>query len=73
MKQKLISFCNNQDNVQAMLELIKMVSPQGALIGDSDFKTIVNAVAFDTRSQLILDLIEKIQFIKEGGLNQVEQ
>lgn len=73
MKQKLIAFCNNAENIQAMLELIKMVSPQGELIGDSEYLTVVNAVKFDTRNQLILDLSNKIEFIKAGGLNQVEQ
>lgn len=70
--QKIITFTNNSENVQVMIELIKMSIPQEQLVGDTEYATIVNAVKFDTRQNLILDIIKKVDFIKGGGLNQVE-
>lgn len=68
-KQKLIALVQG-DNSSTVIELIKMVIPREKLIGDNEFSTIVNAVKFDTREQMILDIVQLMEEIKNGSLNE---
>lgn len=72
VKQKIATLLANPDNIQAIIELVKMSIPQEEILGDNEYQTIVNAVKLDTRGKVLVDLIAKIDFIKQGGLNQIE-
>jgi hypothetical protein len=65
LRQRKIAFVNSEF-ADVIVPLIQDVLPPMTLIGDSDYETICNAVRFDTRSELIRDLLIYMDDIKNG-------
>lgn len=51
-----------------VLELLKSVIPKRSLVGDSEYATVVNAVTFDVQSDIITNVGELMENIRNGSL-----
>lgn len=71
--QMQITFAANPDMVRAAIEVIKSTFELGALVGDNEFNTVVNAVKFDTQQNIMLGFLKHIDFIKGGGLHNQQR
>lgn len=71
--QKQIAFASNPDMVAAALEIIKTTFVTNELVGDSEYKTVVNAVTFDTQQNVMIGFLKRLDFIREGGLHNVQR
>ncbi len=65
IKQKIVALCQSE-HVPAMLNMLKRVSTANKLVGDSEFSTIVNAVKFDTQQDMIVQVLNLIESVKDG-------
>lgn len=72
LNQKKIAFANNPDNIEAVLAILKDAMGNPKLVGDSEFETLKNAITLDAQSELLMQFINKIDFIKSGGLVTAE-
>lgn len=70
-KQKKIAFAQSE-HIEAVLTILKEVSRQEKLVGDTEYETIVNAVTMDAQGDMIIRFINTIDFIKKGGLLNTE-
>lgn len=71
--QKQIAFAADPDMVRAALEVIKSTFVTDTLVGDSEYKTVVNAVTFDVQQNVMIGFMKRIDFIKEGGLHNAQR
>lgn len=69
--QKKIAFAQSE-HVETVLLILKEISRQEKLVGDTEYETIVNAVTMDAQGEMIIRLINTIDFIKKGGLLKSE-
>jgi len=71
LAQKMIAFAQNPDSVAAIVGILKRaIGDQNRLVGDNEYQTIVNAVRLDTQTDLMIKVLNTIDFIKQGGLHQ---
>lgn len=70
--QKKIAFAQNVDMVNACLAILRDGMRHEKLVGDTEFATLVNAITMDAQAQMMIDLIDMIEHIKNGGLTTVE-
>ncbi len=70
LKQKKIAFAQSE-HVEAVIALMRECGGVPKLLGDTEFETIVNAATLDAQQNMITKFINTIDFIKQGGLNQV--
>lgn len=69
--QKMIEFAQNPESVDAILAILKRaIGDQNRLVGDTEYETVVNAVRLDTQTDLMIKVLNTIDFIKQGGLHQ---
>jgi hypothetical protein len=68
-KQKLIALVQSEYGPTVLL-LVKSCFANVPLIGDDQFKTIVNAVTIETQQQLLINLIKFMEEIKNGSLHE---
>lgn len=71
--QKQIAFANEPDSVAAAIEIIKSTFELGALVGESEYSTVVNAVKFDTQQNVMLGFLKRLDFIRQGGLHNAQR
>lgn len=67
-KQKLIALVQSEYGPTVLL-LVKSCFVNVPLIGDTEFKTLVNAVTIETQQQLLINLINYMEDIKQGKLH----
>lgn len=72
LKQKKIAFAQNVDMVDAVLALLKEGMRHEKLVGETEFETLVNAITMDAQADMMIELINTIEFIKKGGLVTTE-
>lgn len=65
--QKQIAFAQS-GHVEAVISLLKECSRLEKLVGDTEYATIINAVTMDSQSEMIIKFINRIDFIRSGGL-----
>lgn len=70
VKQKKIAFAQASEMVEAAIIILKESTTQQALVGDTEFETVVNAVTLDAQSSLIIKFLEAIDSIKNGSLHK---
>lgn len=70
LKQKKIAFAQSE-HLEAVIALLRECGAVQKLMGDNEFETIVNAATLDANSNMVTKFINTIDFIKKGGLNQV--
>ncbi len=68
-KQKKIAFVQSE-HVEAVIAILRDSTKKTQLVGDNEFLTVVNAVTLDAQSNLIIEFINQIDFIKKGGLHK---
>jgi len=56
-------------NDDAIVQIIRDVMPQKPLIGKDQWETIVNAVTLDVTSSILAGVVDRLKFIREGGLH----
>jgi hypothetical protein len=66
--QKQIAFAGNPDAIAAAVEILKSTFTADALVGGSEYETVVNAVKFDTQQNVMLGFFKQLDFIRTGGL-----
>jgi len=71
LKQKKIAFAQSP-HLEAVIALLRDVSHNQKLVGETEYETLVNAITMDAQAQMILDLISSVDFIKQGGLHKPE-
>ncbi len=69
--QKKIMFAQSE-HVAAAIEILRDLCQQEALVGATEWETLRNAVAMDTRGQMLLDFITSVNNIKSGQLLTTE-
>lgn len=70
LKQKKITFANSPEMVEAAIAILREHMQVGALVGKSEYETVVNAVTMDAQASLVLKLINSIDAIRNGSLHQ---
>jgi len=68
LKQKMITVAQS-GNDDAIVQIIRDVMPQKPLIGKDQWETIVNAVTLDVTSSILAGVVDRLKFIREGGLH----
>ena len=71
--QMQILFAADPNMVRAAIEVIKTTFETGALVGGSEYETIVNAVKFDTQQNVMLGFLKQVDIIREGGLHNAQR
>ena len=71
IKQKKIAFAQSE-HIEAVIAIMRDVAKHTKLVGDSEFETLVNAITMDSQAELMLQFINQIDFIKQGGLVSTE-
>jgi hypothetical protein len=71
LNQKKIAFANSE-HLEAVLAILKDCGGVPKLVGETEFNTIVNAVTLDAQQNMLTKFINTIDFIKQGGLVQVD-
>jgi len=51
-----------------IIELMKDLISQSALVGQSEYETVVNAVRFDTQSSMLRGMVDLLENIRGGSL-----
>ena len=69
MKQKKIALAQSE-HASIVIELMKDCTQQSPLVGDDEFKTIVNAITFDVQSTMIRRMVDLLENIRSGGLHE---
>lgn len=69
MKQKKIALAQSE-HAPIVIELLKDCMTRSPLVGDNEFKTLVNAITFDVQSEIIVKMVERLEFIRQGGLHE---
>lgn len=70
-RQKKIALAQSE-HVEAVVAILQESVVRQKLVGDSEYATVVNAVTLDAQSQLIMDFVQAIDRIKQGGLLTTE-
>lgn len=55
-----------------VIELLRECMDQTELVGDSEYSTVVNAVRFDTQSEIIRRVVEHLENIRQGALHEIK-
>ena len=71
IKQKMMAIAG-KDNEEAIIQIIRDVIPQKPLVAKTEWETIVNAITLDVSGSIIRDVVDRLKFIREGGLHQNE-
>lgn len=71
--QMQILFAADPNMVRAAIEIIKSTFTTEALVGESEYATVVNAVKFDTQQNVMLGFMRQIDIIREGGLHNQQK
>lgn len=66
IQQKIISLTQSE-HAETVILILKRVSEVNQLVGDTDYKTIVNAVTFDAQQNMILKVLELFESVKNGS------
>lgn len=66
--QKKIALAQSE-HAPIVLELLKDLIKPSPLVGDSEYATIVNAVRFDTQSDIVRGMVDLLEHIRNGGLH----
>ena len=69
IKQKMITLAQGGHD-EAIVQIIKDVVPQTPLVADTEWQTIVNAITLDVTSSILRDVVDRLKFIREGGLHE---
>jgi len=71
MQQKVVSFANSE-HYQGAVELLKRSLTQVmSLVGETEFKTVVNALTVEFETALVQRFVVEINYIRTGeNLNQ---
>jgi len=70
--QKKIAFAQSE-HIETVISLLKECSRQQKLVGETEYATVVNAVTMDAQGDMIIKVINSIDFIKKGGLITEQQ
>jgi hypothetical protein len=65
MLQKKIALAQS-DNAPIVIELMKDCIPQIPLVGDTEYKTLVNAITFDVQSTMIKTMVDILEDLRQG-------
>ncbi len=68
IKQKMISI-SQSGNDEGFIQIIKDIIPQKPLVAKTEWETIVNTITLDVTSSILRDLVDRLKFIREGGLH----
>ncbi len=63
--QRIIALAQSEHGA-TVVELLNYIAPREKLLGETEYATIVNAVKFDTRADMIEAAIVLIDNIKKG-------
>lgn len=69
MKQKKIALAQSE-HAPIVIELMKDCITQSPLVGDTEYKTLVNAITFDVQSEILRKMVDLLENIRQGGLHE---
>jgi hypothetical protein len=69
LKQKKIVLAQSE-HAPIIIELLKDCMPQPALIGKTEFETVVNAVTLDVHGTLLRRMVDYLDEIRKGSLHE---
>ena len=67
--QKKIAFAQS-GHVEAVMLILREVSRQEKLVGDTEFETLKNAITLDAQAEMMIQFIASVDHIKKGGLHE---
>lgn len=65
--QKQIAFAQSE-HFEAVLAILKDCMGVPKLLGESEYETVINAATLDAQQMVLTKFINRIDFIKQGGL-----
>ena len=68
IKQKMIEVAQS-GNDDAILQIIRDITPQKPLVAKTEWETIVNTITLDVVSTILAGVVDRLKFIREGGLH----
>lgn len=71
IKQLKIALANSQ-YAPIIIDLIKDCMPQISLVGKSEYETVVNAITFDVRSEIIRRMVDLLAEIRQGSMHEIK-
>lgn len=69
MKQKKIILAQSV-HAPIVIELLKDCMTRTALVGDSEFETLKNAIRFDVQSDILTKMVDLLENIRQGGMHE---
>jgi len=69
MKQKKIMLAQSE-HAPIIIELLKDCIEQSPLVGENEFKTLVNAITFDVQSTILRNMVDLLEQIRKGGMHE---
>lgn len=69
MKQKKIMLAQSE-HAPIVIELMKDCIEQSPLVGDNEFKTLVNAITFDVQSTILRRMVDLLEQIRQGVMHE---
>ncbi len=71
MKQKKIALAQSE-HAPIVIELMKDCVEQSPLVGDTEYKTLVNAITFDVQSTMLRKMVDLLEDIRQGKLHEAK-
>jgi len=71
-KQKMIALATSEHAPAVVLLLKHLIKPV-PLLGNNEYETIVNAVKFDTQSDILRGVVDLMEAIRQGSLHEPQQ
>lgn len=72
IKQKMIELAQGGYD-EAIIKIIRDVIPQGPIIGKDQWETTVNSITLDVVGSVLSGVVDRLKFIREGGLHDEQQ
>ena len=67
--QKKIALAQSE-HAPVIIELMKDIITKTELVGDTEWKTIVNAITLDVQSTMLRSMVDYLDNIRKGGLHE---
>ena len=72
LKQKKIALATSE-HAPVIIELLKDCMQQPAIIAETEWKTIVNAITLDVHGALLRAMVDYLEAIRNGSLHEPKE
>lgn len=72
LKQRKIALAQSE-HASTVIELMKDCMSQSAIVEETEWKTIVNAITLETQGTMLRAMVDHIEAIRAGSLHETKE